>query len=143
MLDSAVSMQRRTVREEMSDGCYAVCSYKGRSRDGPETWYDANGRIIAEQFYLDGDLHGMCTQWLAVGGGLSYRGNFIEGCPEGLHESYFDVSGLPRWRQMYDAKGHLHGLSYMYNERGELSEEIEYADGEVIAHRIVIVPPPS
>lgn len=90
--------------------------------------YHPNGQLAAEQFYLDGLLHGPSTYFSEAGSVLS-RHWFIKGKREGKAFSYYphgSLQSIQRYRN-----GVWHGRQETFYPDGRLKSAIPYKEGKI------------
>lgn len=113
------------VSEEYSPS--GVCVVKGRYIEGLEEgeWVYIQGEERTEGRYKNGERSGLWkSYWYEKGNALSFRGNFVDGQPHGVHYHYWDNGNL-REENRYNM-GRRVGHWTKYDENGDILVRVQY-----------------
>jgi antitoxin component YwqK of YwqJK toxin-antitoxin module len=97
-----------------------IYNYNNGLRHGMSLIYTHTGKIIEEEPYVNGELHGECKTF-SIDGILLFIGKYINGLAEGEHIEYDEYGKI---KKIYTyVNGKKHGPFWIY------------LNGEVIIHR--------
>ena len=114
--------------EILDNGMTLQTHYKNGLKNGPETYWYANGQKASEGSYVDDKLEGSLIYWYDNGNKAS-EGFYINNKPESVQTAW-DENGLIESEQEYQ-NGVLNGKTVFY-ENGIKTEEYTLKDGDVV-----------
>ena len=106
-----------------------IVLYKGEPYNGEMFFNYENGQLEEKGNYKDGKPDGLFETYYE-NGQLTFKGNFKDGEKDGLFEEYYENGQLSVKVNFKDGK--WDGLYELYYENGQLKLKQNYKDGELI-----------